>query len=97
MEGISLNRQLKQNIMEYIKILVFALIFSWGFRSTIAEAMVVPTPSMLPTIQLQDRILVEKVTYKVQDIQRGDIVVFQPPKYVQEVGPDWVKRVIGLP
>ncbi|UWG98152.1 signal peptidase I [Dehalobacter sp. DCM] len=77
--------------------LIITVMISLLIRTNVAVAAFVPTGSMLPTIQLQDRIIVEKITYKVQDITRGDIVVFHPPEYVQAKGPDWVKRVIGLP
>ncbi len=52
----------------------------------------VPTGSMLPTIQLQDRILVTRI-YNFDKIQRGDILVFDS----QENGKTLIKRLIGLP
>lgn len=92
-----MKNKLKRELLENIVLIAFAVVFSLFIRSNVAVAALIPTGSMLPTIQLQDRIIVEKVSYKVQDIERGDIVVFDPPEYVQEKGPDWVKRVIGLP
>lgn len=84
-------------IIDVFQVLVFSFVFSWGLRATVVEARVVPTPSMLPTIQLQDRLVVEKISYKFSDVKRGDVVVFRPPSNVDESGIDWVKRVIGLP
>ena len=88
---------------------------NWGFclfvllmfasRSTFADWYKVPTGSMLPTIVEGDRILVNKMAYRVElpftDIslfetgqpQRGDIVVFNSAKADTRM----VKRVIGLP
>ena len=57
---------------------------------------------MLPTIQLGDRFIVEKVSYWFRAPQRGDIIVFHPPVKAKEKsnGPlkdDFIKRVIALP
>lgn len=87
---------LKQ-IKESLKVIVFALILSLGLRATVVDARVVPTPSMLPTIQVDDRLLVDKISYKFTDINRGDIVVFHAPSNVDQREVDYVKRVIGLP
>ena len=84
-------------IIEALKIVAFAFVISWGLRATVVDARVVPTPSMLPTIQIDDRLLVDKISYKFTDINRGDVVVFRPPLNVDQRGVDYVKRVIGLP
>ncbi len=84
-------------LLEALKILIFALVLSWGLRSTVVEAAYIPTPSMLPTIQLMDRVVIDKLYYKFSGIQRGDIIVFHPPKKVDSSGDYWIKRVIALP
>lgn len=84
-------------IFDVLQVLVFSFVCSWGLRATVADARVVPTPSMLPTIQLQDRLVVDKISYKFSEVKRGDVVVFRPPSNVDQSGTDWVKRVIGLP
>lgn len=75
------------------------------FRTSIADWNVVPTGSMLPTIQIGDRIWVNKLAYdvkfpltesallRVDEPKRGDIVVFKSPRD----GTRLVKRLIGLP
>lgn len=88
----------KKKFIELLEILVFALVLSWGLRSTVVEASIIPTPSMLPTIQLQDRVMVDKIYYKYSGINRGDVIVFNPPKNVDNpTGDPWIKRAIGLP
>ena len=61
---------------------------------------------MLPTLQLQDRILVEKVRPRLArsrhgHLHRGDVVVFAPPEQLVAAGYDasaaLIKRVVGLP
>ena len=75
------------------------------FRSAIADWNVVPTGSMQPTIQIGDRIVVDKAAYDLRvpfthislwhraDPQRGDIVVLDS----SAAGERLVKRVIGIP
>lgn len=91
------RRTIRGQITEALKIIVFAFVISWGLRATVVDARVVPSVSMLPTIQVGDRLLVDKISYRFTDITRGDVVVFQPPLNVDQRGIDYVKRVIGLP
>lgn len=83
-------------VIEIIEIIIIAFALSWALRTFVIEARVVPTGSMIPTIQLQDRIIVDKFFYKFGEFERGDIVVFQPPPnaHTEE---DYIKRVIALP
>lgn len=50
-----------------------------GIRQFLIEARYIPSGSMLPGLQIQDRLLVEKLTYRTRSPQRGDIVVFNSP------------------
>lgn len=91
------RRSIKRIIFETLQIIIFAFLLSWGLRSSIVEAATIPTGSMLPTIQLQDRVVVDKIFYKASGINRGDIIVFHPLESVDSSGDLWIKRVIGLP
>jgi signal peptidase I len=51
---------------------------------------------MLPTIELQDRLMVNKLIYHFRDPRRGEVVVFRPPDALHAKD-DYVKRVVGLP
>src|SRR5262249_43781673 len=61
------------------------------------QTFYIPSPSMVPTLQEDDRILVNKLSYKLHKVHRGDIVVFTTPPNVDKSYKDLVKRVIGLP
>ena len=50
--------------------------------------------SMLPVLEDQDRLFINKIAYRVGDIQRGDVVVFQYPR---DHAKSYIKRVIALP
>jgi signal peptidase I len=58
---------------------VFLLVF--GFvRPFIAQAYKAPSRSMSPTIDIGDRVLVEKLSYHFSSAKRGDVIVFKPPE-----------------
>jgi signal peptidase I len=67
-------------------------------RAFVAQSYYVPSGSMEPTIAAGDRIVVDKLSYHLGPVQRGDIIVFaRPPNERVDQVPDLVKRVIGLP
>jgi signal peptidase I len=74
-------------------ILLMAIILAAVLKLFIIDSRVVPTSSMYPTVHSNDRVLVDKLSYRFRDIRRQDIVVFrlEGEKY------DLLKRVIGLP
>lgn len=80
--------------------LAFAIVFV--IRSFVVGMYYIPSESMLPTLQINDHVVVTKFTYKLEDPERGDIIVFKyPPNDTSGVPErekiDYVKRVIGLP
>lgn len=77
-------------------LLYFVLIFgvAFLFKHFVVGQVVVDGPSMNDTLQDQDRLLMNKFTYRVRDLDRFDIVVF---KYAYDTDTDYIKRVIGLP
>jgi len=86
---------LKKFIKQWVPSLLAAIIISLFVRTFVVEAMRVPTGSMVPTIQIHDRVIVEKMMWMTK-LEHGDIVVFSPP--VKGVGNEkYVKRLIGLP
>ncbi len=72
---------------------------AFGIRVFVAEARYIPSESMVPTLEVNDRLLVEKLTYHFRQPERGDIVVFNPTKTLEDQGyhEAFIKRVIGLP
>ena len=84
---------------ETIKTLGFSLFLAFGIRTFIAEARYIPSGSMLPTLQINDRLVIDKLSYDFTDPKRGDIVVFNPTSALeaQNYHEAFIKRVIGLP
>ncbi|MEL6938327.1 MAG: signal peptidase I [Cyanobacteria bacterium J06598_1] len=91
----------RETLGENIKLVAIALTIAIVVRFFIAEPRFIPSPSMVPTLAVGDRLLIEKVSYRLHPPTRGDIVVFEPPPQLQEYGyrasQAFIKRVIGLP
>ena len=63
-----------RRILEWVAVVLTAVLIAGGLRTFVVQSFFVPSGSMLPTLQLGDRIMVTKVAYT---IHRGDIVVFR--------------------
>ncbi|WP_439341770.1 signal peptidase I [Vacuolonema iberomarrocanum] len=87
--------------VETVKTIGVSIVLALGLRAAIVEARYIPSGSMLPTLEINDRLIVEKVSYHFNDPQRGDIVVFSPTDRLRQDNPDlrdaFIKRIIGLP
>ena len=66
-------------------------------QATSLQAFRIPSDSMTPTLQKGDRVLVNKWSYRLHDVHRGDIVVFDKPNDPSLTEDHLIKRVIGLP
>jgi signal peptidase I len=81
--------------IEFVVILLISFALVFGFvRPFVVEAFYIPSQSMVPTLKVQDRVLVNKFIYRFSEPERRDIVVFQS---VEGGGEDLIKRVVGLP
>jgi signal peptidase I len=61
------------------------LLVALGIRQFLVEARYIPSGSMLPGLQIKDRLLVEKLTYRSRPPRRGEIVVFHSPHHFDPV------------
>ncbi|MFZ4665520.1 MAG: signal peptidase I [Prochlorotrichaceae cyanobacterium] len=85
--------------IEGLKTVALSAILAFGIRTFVAEARYIPSGSMLPTLQINDRLIIDKVSYHFTQPDRGDIVVFQPTEELrqQNFKDAFIKRIIGLP
>ncbi|MBA3267583.1 MAG: signal peptidase I [Acidimicrobiia bacterium] len=84
--------------VEWVVILVGALLVALVVKTFLLQAFYIPSASMEPTLNIKDRVLVNKLSYDFHDVRRGDIVVFRsPPGEGDPEIKDLIKRVIGLP
>lgn len=86
---------------ENLVLVAIALCLALLLRTFVAEPRYIPSDSMVPTLHMGDRLVVEKVSYWFHPPATGDIVVFQPPQQLQLLGyakdQAFIKRVIGEP
>lgn len=83
----------RTSVVETLDASIFAALLSLLIITFVVQAFYIPSGSMEPTLQVDDRILVSKFSYRLGTIHRGDIVVFH---YPLNPGKDFVKRVVGL-
>ncbi|MGP1371769.1 MAG: signal peptidase I [Almyronema sp.] len=91
----------QQNLwVEGLQTIGLSIFLALGIRQFVAEARYIPSGSMEPTLQINDRLIIEKISYRFNEPQQGDIVVFWPPAELFPAGARrdaYIKRVIGLP
>lgn len=91
------GRSVARTVLEWIGVALAALVIATILRTYVVQTFWIPTGSMIPTLQENDRVVVNKLSYKLHGVGRGDIVVFTTPPGVPEDYKDLVKRVVGLP
>lgn len=102
---MEVNRKQKSTVREYAEVIGMALFLALFIRTFIVQAFKIPSGSMIPTLQIGDHILVNKMQYGIRipfwgeyiweykKPKRGDVVVFIFPK---DHSKDFIKRVIGV-
>ena len=83
---------IKKIFQDWILPIIAAVIIAFIIRKVVFFNVTVPTGSMLPTINLNDKILVT-IVHNKNNLKRGDIIVF----HSNELKEDLIKRLIGLP
>ena len=104
-EGPALEERAKPPLWKEIPVLlVLALAIALLIKTFLAQAFFIPSESMVPTLQIGDRVIVEKISYRIGDPARGDIVVFeqqtedrQPSSGLWTKIGDSFRELFGLP
>jgi len=65
-----------REFLGYLIVAIIAAVFSIIIRIFVIEPFIVPSPSMAPTLLVNDKVLVNKLTYSFSDIENGDIIAF---------------------
>lgn len=89
-----MNSSTKKEILDWIETIAIALLIAFLIRNFLFQPYRVQMGSMLPTLKENNLIIVNKITYRLNDPKRGDIVVFHPPNGSKS---PYVKRIIALP
>lgn len=88
-----------RSVVEWVAVIVGALVVALLVKTFLFQAFYIPSGSMEPTLHEGDRVLVNKMSYRLHDLNRGDVVVFErPPGATGDPNmQDFIKRVVGLP
>lgn len=87
-------RKVLKGILEMLETIVIAGVAVYLVRSYIMQPFLVSGDSMLPTFRSGDYLLVDELSYRFRDPQRGEVIVLKYPKNENVY---FIKRVIGLP
>lgn len=85
----------RRPVIEWVAVVVIALLAAMLIRSFVVQQFEVSGTSMVPTLHDGDRVLVNKLSYRMHDPRRGDVVVLKTLEGANER--DLIKRVIALP
>ena len=85
---------LGEEAKDWIISIVVAVVLAFIIRQFVIELYIVDGPSMRPTLQSQERLVVNKFIYNFREPQKGEILVFQYPRDTRR---DFIKRVIATP
>lgn len=92
----SVVKRSRKSIIEWTVVLVGAIGLALVIKAFLFQAYYIPSPSMNPTLVEGDRILVNKLSYNLHAVNRGDLIVFASQE-TSGGDDDLIKRVIGLP
>lgn len=84
----------KSWLREFLEVVVVSLVLAMLIKTFIVGNFWIPSQSMVPTIEINDKVIVTVFSYWFDGPERGDIVVF---KYPLDTKKDYIKRCIGLP
>lgn len=88
-----MNDNFKKWFWDMIESVAIALILAFLIRTFIIQPFYIPSGSMYPNLQPNDKVLVNMFIYHFHEPSRGDIMVFHYPLDQQK---DYIKRIIGL-
>jgi signal peptidase I len=92
------SRSVLRTALEWIALIACALLVAFVVKTFVFQAFYIPSESMVPTLEVGDRVLVNKLADRLHDPNRFDIEVFEAPEGTEtDEIKDLVKRVIGLP
>ena len=95
-QSMSASQQIR-GILEWIVVAVGALAVALLIKAFLLQAFFIPSGSMTETLHVNDRVLVNKLSYRLHDVNRGDVIVFVKPPLASGDINDLIKRVIALP
>ncbi|OGI68376.1 signal peptidase I [Candidatus Nomurabacteria bacterium RIFCSPHIGHO2_01_FULL_42_15] len=84
----------KQSFWDLVRFAVIAMLIVVPVRLFLVEPFIVSGSSMIPTFENGNYLIIDKISYRISDPKRDDVVVFRYPKDPNKF---FIKRIIGLP
>lgn len=84
----------KSSLREMAEVVVVAFALAFLIKTFVVGNFWIPSESMVPTIEINDKVIVTNFSYWFAEPQRGDVIVF---RYPLDPKKDYIKRCIGLP
>jgi len=92
--GVAMDRRAEQSGWKWLRELVIAVGISIFIIVFLYQPVKVEGTSMMPGLADQERIFINKFAYRVEAIERGDVVVF---RYPGDPSKNYIKRIVGVP
>lgn len=83
-----------KEVRDYVFLIILAFVLAFLMNKFVYANAEVPTGSMIPVVQPNDRLIVNRLAYLFEEPKRGDIVMFAFPDNEKD---NYLKRIIGLP
>lgn len=94
-EELRKNNRLLYHVVDWVESILVALVLALIIRQFAFQTSEVLSGSMIPTLLVKDRVIVNKLVYRYYGkMKRGDVVLFKSTITPQR---DFIKRLIGLP
>ena len=85
-------------VLEYVRVIAIGALIAFLLCKFVIINAVIPTRSMVGTVNVGDRLIGLRIPYYFTDPKRGDVVIFKAPEATgEDAGQLYIKRVIGLP
>lgn len=98
------GKTLLAHVSELPMLVLAAFVIAVLIKTFLVQAFFIPSESMLPTLHPGDRVLVEKLSYRLHGPERGDVVVFEKSVFGEAEDVPWygdvknfVRELLGLP
>jgi signal peptidase I len=72
------------SLIELVVIVVVALLVALGIQAVLVKPFRIPSESMVPTLEIGQRVLVDRVSPRFSEYERGDVIVFKPPEGAEQ-------------
>ena len=98
------ERSVARQVAELPMLVAVAFLIAIVIKTFLVQAFFIPSGSMIPTLRIGDRVLVEKISYRLHDPRRGDVIVFardilgpQPDVPWYQDARNFLRELVGLP